>query len=295
MAAKEFLETNKADWSRRNQAIQAYNVEKLLPVFGSKLLTAITLDDIKRFRNTCQEAGLGPRTTNMIVGSLRQILRNHGKWEAIGKDYKKMAERKDVGRALSEDEQHRLLCACQKSRSRSLHPAWLLTLRTGLRHNETAQLKWSQVDLITGWVQVGASKTAAGDGRRVPISGDILAVLQGWRAQFPKAIPGHYVFPAEAYSASTSAPGAVHHVDPTRPIKSWKTAWTTARKLSGVNCRWHDGRHCFISALAGSGVPDSVIMALAGHVEARVTREVSNKLTTGLKTPRTGPTSNAIK
>jgi integrase len=119
-------------------------------------------------------------------------------------------------------------------------------------------------------------QTAAGDGRLVPIGGDILVVLKEWRARFPKAQPGHYVFPAEAYSASTSASGAVHHIDPTKPIKSWKTAWTTARKLAGVDCRWHDGRHCFISALAGSGVPDSVIMSLAGHVEVEVMRLYSH-------------------
>jgi len=93
--------------------------------------------------------------------------------------------------------------------------AWLLTMRTGLRHNETAHLTWSQVDLIEGWIKVGASKTAAGDGRLVPNRRGILVVLKEWRARFPKAQPGHYVFPAEAYSASTSAPGAVHHIDPT--------------------------------------------------------------------------------
>ena len=218
---------------------------------------------------------IGPRTTNMIVGSLRQILRNHGKWEAIGKDYKKMAERKNVGRALSEDEQHRLLCACQKSRSRSLHPAWPLTLRTGLRHNETAQLKWSQVDLITGWVQVGASKTAAGD------AGGCRSVATSWpyfkagAPSFQKPYPG-ITYSRPRRTALDLGAGSGPPCRPHRPIKSWKTAWTTARKLSGVNCRWHDGRHCFISALAGSGVPDSVIMALAGHVEVEVMRLYSH-------------------
>ncbi len=44
--------------------------------------------------------------------------------------------------------------------------------------------------------------------------------------------------------------------------------------------------------------PDEARNFLAEHghaLSARVTREVSNKLTTGLKTPRTGRTSNAVK
>ena len=274
-AAEVHLATNPA-WSARNLSIETYNVGKLLPVFGKKLLTEITADDISKFQAMCKKADLGPRTTNMICGTLRQVLPKYRLWSNLEQDYKPMVVRKDIGKALSPDEQHRLLAACQKSRSRSLYPAWLLTTHTGLRHNETAHLTWAQVDLIDGWIQVGRSKTAAGTGRRVPITATLLAVLKEWRGQFPNCQPGHYVFPSEAYSAIGLAPGAVHHVDPTKPILSWKTAWTTARKLAGVNCRWHDGRHCYISALAGSGVPDAVIMALAGHVEVEVMRLYSH-------------------
>src|SRR5450631_3519525 len=54
--------------------------------------------------------------------------------------------------------------------------------------------------------------------------------------------------------------------DPTRPITSFKTAWSKVRKNSGVKGRWHDNRHTLVTELAESGAGDEVIMSIAGHV-----------------------------
>jgi integrase len=54
--------------------------------------------------------------------------------------------------------------------------------------------------------------------------------------------------------------------DPTRPITSFKTAWTKVRKNAGVKGRWHDNRHTLVTELAESGAGDEVIMSIAGHV-----------------------------
>ena len=59
-----------------------------------------------------------------------------------------LAVRDDVGRALSVDEEERLLKACAASRSRSLLPAVTLALNTGLRYDELRLLTWRQVDLV---------------------------------------------------------------------------------------------------------------------------------------------------
>jgi len=55
-----------------------------------------------------------------------------------------LAENKDVGRELSEDEASRLLAAAKASASRSLYPAILVSIHTGLRNEELRLLRWHQ-------------------------------------------------------------------------------------------------------------------------------------------------------
>ena len=48
-------------------------------------------------------------------------------------------------------------------------------------------------------------------------------------------------------------------------------AWNSLRKTAGMaTFRFHDLRHTAISHMAAAGVPQSVIMAIAGHVESNV-------------------------
>ena len=57
------------------------------------------------------------------------------------------------------------------------------------------------------------------------------------------------------------------HLDPTRPMSSWRSAWRSVRKAAGLShVRFHDGRHAALTRLAEKGVPDWVIRAQFGHV-----------------------------
>jgi hypothetical protein len=72
----------------------------------------------------------------MEVGMLRAIPRKHRLWAAIQPDVKPLSARSDVGRAISRDEEARLLAAARNSRSRSLYPALIIAIHTGLRSAE---------------------------------------------------------------------------------------------------------------------------------------------------------------
>jgi integrase len=272
IVAREWLELNTPHWSENNQTLENYHVEHLLPHFGNLLITDITADDVSRFQASRRKAGASPRTVNMQVGTLRAILRKHRLWTNLQPDVRMLKARKDIGRALTEDEQHRLLTACKNSRSRSLYPAVQLSLHTGLRNQEQRLLRWRQVDLLEKELTVGKSKTEGGQGRRIPLSQTALKCLQEWRSLFPDAQPAHYVFPSESYKQDGSQDGKIVAFDvrPHVPIGSWKTAWTTARKAAKVSCRWHDMRHSFISAVAESQASDATIMSLAGHLSRKM-------------------------
>jgi site-specific recombinase XerD len=65
--------------------------------------------------------------------------------------------------------------------------------------------------------------------------------------------------------------------DPTRPVGSWRIAWRALTKKAGLQgLRFHDLRHTAISALGEAGVPDRVIMDIAGHVSPRMLRRYSH-------------------
>jgi integrase len=154
-----------------------------------------------------------------------------------------------------------MLEEAQKLRTPQMHAALALGLNTGLRDKELRQIRWEQVDLIhKKALTVGKSKTDAGTGRVIPVNETALAALQAHAVCYVKRFgacrPEWFVF----------AFGTPLPKDPTRPITSFKTAWTKVRKNAGVKGRWHDNRHTLVTELAESGAGDQVIMSIAGHV-----------------------------
>jgi integrase len=65
-------------------------------------------------------------------------------------------------------------------------------------------------------------------------------------------------------------------VDPAKPPGACKTAWSTANKQAGVECRDHDLRHHFISALAQTQTPDATIQAISGHLSRKMLEHYSH-------------------
>jgi integrase len=272
-AAKAYLTHKKPSWAPKTTIIETTNIGHLNPTFGRLLLTDITDRHISAYQQTRTSQKAAPKTINNEVATLRAILRRHRLWAQIAPDVKPLPVRTDIGIALTPVQEQHLLKACAASRSRSLLPAVTLAIQTGLRDEELRLLKWKQLDLLTKTVTVGKSKTEHGTGRVVPLNKTIMAALLAWAQQFPDRKPGHYVFPSErvGFSGDDEIP-QVFDTDPTRAITSWKVAWTTARAVAGVSCRWHDSRHTCISRLLERGVPLSVVASLMGWSPATTTR-----------------------
>lgn len=280
-AAKHWLEVKAADWQPATRSAEKYNVHHLLPHFGRRLLTDIAPDDIARFKARRLEDGAAAKTINNEIAALRSVMRRHRLWGAIQPDVRPLPTRAEIGRALTRDEVTALLEAAQESRIRSLYAAILVSLHTGLRNKELRMLQWRLVNLLDGQLTVGASKTKAGEGRVVPLSAQALAVLRDWRATFPDAKPGHYVFPSEKVGLA-GEDGYLHgrsvayDIDPAKPIGSWKVAFRGALKRAGFHCRWHDLRHTFISRCGEAGAPEQTLLALAGHVSRKMLETYSH-------------------
>jgi integrase len=269
-----------AHWSDSYREINTLKLGHLLPVFGKKLLTEIDNESISKFQRKRQKEGASGREINMETGVLRMILRKHRLWHLLEPDFHPLQEREDIGQALSLDEANKLLEAAVKSRSRSLFPALMVYLHTGVRATE-GRVRWKQVDIDKRTLTVGRSKTRGGDGRVIPLNDEAMEILVEWRSRFEDPKPEHYVFPSERYgfkgnNSHLTGEVTVYDTDSTKPMGTWKTAWTACRKAAGVWCRLHDLRHTFISALGEAGVPESTMKAIAGWMSAKMLERYSH-------------------
>jgi integrase len=281
VASREWMAVNQARWSKSNISIQEFNLKHLSAHFGTFLLVDITAEHIGKYQGLRQKQDASNRTINMEVSTLRMILKAAKLWGPIADDVRMLPERKDVGRALTSDEETRLLEACRKSPQPSLYTAVIFFCNTGLRNAEFRKACWSQVDFIKAEFQVGKAKTEGGEGRIVPLNQAALAAITEWRRRWPNAKPGDYIFPSEklVFRGQGSAELGLmspYNVDPSKPIGAWKRAWISAKKKAGVECRIHDLRHHFISALAQTQTPDATIQAISGHLSRKMLEHYSH-------------------
>ncbi len=195
--------------------------------------------------------GASGRTVNMEVGELSRAI---GKpWSVLWPKVRKLEERRDVGKALSLDEELALCRAITEqtspNRSQTLRTFVQVALMTGMRSGEILGLTWGQTDLGKRVITVGRAKPYSGTGRQIPMNGDLFAVLSAHADWFTKRFgetrPEHYLFPFGKPTPS----------DPTKPITDITGAWDELRKRARVQRRLHDLRHTAATRVPKRGFP----------------------------------------
>lgn len=248
VAAKNWQQERGLRWSPKMRLIASYALDHLLPVIGKRLLVDIDAADIRAYQDKRLGEGASPRTANIEVGALRQIMKKYGSWERVKasdgwKDVGMLEERADVGRALTATEESMLILECGRSVSHSLLPFVLLLLETGARYNTIRTLTWGQVDFAGRCLKIGKDKTKAGTGRTVPLSSRAIETLKLWAEQFPERKAPHFVFPSESYGlhgtkGQEGKGGEVkaYSSNPEKPVGTIKTAWQSAKKRTQRHC-----------------------------------------------------------
>jgi integrase len=247
-------------------AERSAHVERLL---GSAMASDVTEDRVRGYMETRLSEGAGNRTVNM---ELECLARSMGRtWCEVWPKAKRLEEPDDIGRALSSEEERALLDAAVRNRSRFIHPFMRIALLTAMRSSEIRTLRWTQIDLNTRTITVGTAKTAAGRGRIIPLNEALyqtLAQYADWyTGQMGERKPQWYLFPFSNRTRPT---------DPTRPATTIKTAWESVRRAANVRCRFHDLRHTTLTKMAEAGVPESTMLALAGHMSRAMLERYSH-------------------
>lgn len=284
VAAQEWLRT-KASATPRTYRNYRDHVDLLIADLGDRLLCDIGPREFVALQNRRRARKLSNRTINHELGTLRQILKSRGFWGPMSDRVKMLRERHDIGRAISRIDEDKLLVAVRESQSPSLYTLFVLSIDSGLRASEVRSLRrrdltltWECGLIVEGELSVPNSKTEFGTGRMVPLSRRACDALSLWLARFPEAGPDSYVFPFHRVKAGPKRSGPIlWDVQLDKPTTEWKSAWQTARTKSGLNYRWRDLRHTFVSRLAENPhVSEETIRALAGHVSRRMLERYSH-------------------
>jgi integrase len=262
------------------------------------------LIDIAAYQRYRRETGISGRTLNMEIGVLRQLMKRAKAWSRVAEDVKRDKENtRSVGRVLTAKQKRFLFdTAASKDEWLVAYCAAVLAVNTTCRGIELKHLRWHDVELFDRAIIIRRSKTEAGH-RTIPLNNDAMAALSRLRQRaetLASADPDHFVFPACQR----------HQVDPTRPQKTWRTAWRSlvietanraanqaarlaeetgsnveeARKRAmlpfiketGERLRFHDLRHQAITELAEGGAADATIEALAGHMSREMLEHYSH-------------------
>lgn len=266
---RDYLEHFDINHRERTVAINKSCLTHVTRLLGGKLLSDLDEQQIRKYIRTRLDEGVCGRTINIELGALSRAIGRQ--WSQLWPRVKKLEERKDVGRALSPEEEAKLIEAASEVRRSSLIGLFVrVALLTGMRSGEILGLRWEQVDFEKRIVSVGRAKTSSGTGRQIPMNGELHDLLAGhakWFVNsFGEARDRFYVFPW----------GSPAPVDPSRSTTTMKKAWGALRRKAGVQCRIHDLRHTVATKLAEAGTPESTMLALLGHMSRAMLEHYSH-------------------
>lgn len=195
--ASEWFERHRPEWRESTTGDYEWALtHHLLPFFAGHRLSAITVEEVDRYKAAKLRAGkLGAATINKTLVRLAQILDEAQEYGHIDRNPAKGRRRRVKAtrpdRAWVEPEQLMALIEAADSWHR---PVVATLAGAGLRVGEACGLRWRDVNLATGTLTVRESKTDAGAGRRVDLPGGLVDELAEWKARSPLTGPDDPVF-----------------------------------------------------------------------------------------------------
>ncbi|QGK71973.1 tyrosine-type recombinase/integrase [Allosaccharopolyspora coralli] len=229
----------------------------------------------------CCDKRLSVRTIQFIHAVLRNALQQAMREELVMRNVATLVQVKTpkyrVNRGLELADARKLL---RESEDDRLHALYVLALYLGLRRAELLGLRWEDVDLnegalelvqtlqrVGGELMVVPTKTA-GSTRTIPLPSVCIRAL---RAHQDRQIRERES--AEVWKDS----GLVFTNTIGRPLEpgNLRRSWHPLRDRIGLpETRFHDLRHSCVSLLLDVGVPPHIVARIVGHSDSRITMSI---------------------
>lgn len=254
---------------RKGKAIMRTDIgyRRLLERFGGRRAESITPAEVEEWQSELME-GMSIATANHHLQLLRAIL-----LRAVSN---RRLRREDVPPMKLENPNNRrvrYLTEEEESRLAAELPDWFqplvaLAIHTGMRKGELLNMKWQDVDFLSGAVWIREAKS--GEGRRLPMNSIARAALTALREARRERLRARVVnrHEGEAYVVAAPEGGMLHNLN---------RYWYAALKRAGVeNLHFHDLRHTFASRYMMAGGDLFSLQTLLGHKTAAMVQRYAH-------------------
>jgi integrase len=167
--------------------------KNILPSLGSRALASITRADIATLHAKLGKTA--PMEANRHAALLSSMRARAIEWGFLDEDaaHWKVKKFKEQSREtwVTPEWLPALLAAIDAETSPHVRGALYIALLTGMRRSEVLGLRWQDVDLTRG--EINMQRTKAGRPHTVPLSSDAVTVL----AELPRLLGNPYVFPSD--------------------------------------------------------------------------------------------------
>jgi integrase len=261
-------------WERYEQIVRVH----LKPTLGRLKLKSLTPTHLRGLYREKLDAGASNRTVQYIHTTLRKALQDAVTDDLIPRNVadgiKAPRPKKKEINPLSPEQSRLFLDAI---RDDPLEALYVLAIHRGLRQGELLGLKWDDVDLEAGTLQVRRTLSLTRDGHVMeqPKNGKGRSIeltqsaTDALRIHLQRQLKEIEALGDEYQDEGLIFPG--EHGQPMRP-------WTLTRKLQRMlervglpHIRFHDLRHTCATLLLGRGVHPKFVQELLGHATISIT------------------------
>jgi integrase len=255
----------------------------LIPCLGYIQLQRLTPQHVQAFYAEKLKEGLSAKRVRMFHSVLHTALANAVKWNLVARnvcDVIVLPSRKRYEiQPLTEQQAKRFL---QAVHGHKLEALLTVALVTGMRRGELLGLRWQDIDLETGSIQIRRSiirvggfglvesepKTAKGR-RKIILPDFVREVLQRHRTRQQEARVKAGPQWQEKELVFCNLHGG--YIQPTMLHEDFKRI---LKEASLPNMRFHDLRHSAATLLLGMGVNPKIVQELLGHSSISMTMDI---------------------
>ena len=285
---QQWLEAHKAavrprTWTRYEEYVRRHAI----PAIGQVALSKLTPQRLQQLYADRLQVGLSPSTVHHLHAVLRTALAQAERWELVARNVATLVdpprlERHEM-RTLSPEEARVLL---ETVRGERLEVLYVLALSTGMRQGELLGLRWRDVNLESGTLQVRQALHATRDGyifsepkthrsrRLIQLGQRAVGALR--RHRVAQAAERLRVGSAWKDNDLVFANEIGRPMDPSNLLKRFRRLLEDA----GLpRLRFHDLRHTAATLLLGEGVHPKVVSDLLGHAQIGITLDLYSHVT----------------